>query len=239
MKQILKIVFSFAAVALSLLLGFNAEKIFVKNLNLVTIPVPNKEIEPYTVLSEDMFTTKEFSGFIKDFDYAESYSSLDGRLTTASLAQGLLVPMAFISQSTGFYMDDPKLEVVSIPLDPGRMVGGNVFPGQYINLYIQQKSAAAENQTVFEAAENTLEENSFQNSSSGTAKIANLKVSAILDGNGNDIYASDSKITGKTSPAIIVLAVRPDQAKTIVDAAADAGKENSDTIIWVTIANTK
>ena len=235
MKQILKIVFSFAAVALSLLLGFNAEKIFVKNLNLVTIPVPNKEIEPYTVLSEDMFTTKEFSGYIKDFDYAESYSSLDGRLTTASLAQGLPVPMAFISQSTGFYMDDPKLEVVSIPLDPGRMIGGNVFPGQYVNMYIQKEgSSSAGTQSSFGAAFPT-----ESGSESNTVKIANLKVSAILDGNGNDIYASDSKVTGKTSPAIIVLAVRPDQAKTIVDAAADAGKENSDTIIWVTIANTK
>ncbi|MBQ6519259.1 MAG: hypothetical protein IJI14_11100, partial [Anaerolineaceae bacterium] len=160
-------------------------------------------------------------------------------LTTASLAQGLPVPMAFISQSTEFYMDDPKLEVVSIPLDPGRMVGGNVFPGQYVNLYIQKensgKSAA---DTSWSTPDGSMFEASSE-SSSDTVKIGNLKVSAILDGNGNDIYASDSKVTGKTSPAIIVLAVRPDQAKTIVDAAADAGKENSDTIIWVTIANTK
>ncbi|MBQ6518694.1 MAG: hypothetical protein IJI14_08240 [Anaerolineaceae bacterium] len=236
MKQIVKIILSLAAVALSLFLGMNAEKLFVKNLDLVTIPVPNQEIEPYTVLSEDMFTTREFTGYIKDFDYAESYSSLDGRLTTASLAQGLPVPMAFISQSTGYYMDDPKLEVVSIPLDPGRMVGGNVFPGQYINLYIQQNQSQEAKPVVFDD-NNFVQEN--LDDVSGLKKIANLKVTAILDGNGNDIYASDSKVTGKTSAAIIVLAVRPDQTKTIVEAAAAAENKDSGTIIWATIANTK
>ena len=39
--------------------------------------------------------------------------------------------------------------------------------------------------------------------------------------------------------AIIVLAVRPDQAQTIVEAAADSLRENSNTIVWVTIANSK
>ena len=65
-KQILKIILSLCAAALSILLGLNAEKLFVKNLGLVTIPVPVREIEPYTVISEDMFTTTEFTGFIKD-----------------------------------------------------------------------------------------------------------------------------------------------------------------------------
>lgn len=240
MKQILKILLSSAAVALSLFLGFNAEKIFVKKLNLVTIPVPIQEIEPYTVLTEDMFTTIEFSGFIKDFDYAESYSSLDGRLTTASLAQGLPVPMAFISQSTGYYMDDPKLEIVSVPLSPGRMIGGNVFPGQYVNLYIQSEEPSQNSQAAgLDSAEGAAFwlDTSSGSSNSGIVKISNLKVSAILDQNGNDIYTSSG--SAKTSPAIIVLAVRSDQANSIVAAAADAEKENSDTIIWVTIANTK
>ena len=84
-KQILKIILSFSAVVLSLHCGLNAEKLFVKNLGLVTIPVPNREIEPYTVITEDMFTTTEFTGYIKDFDYAASYSSLDGRIRNASL----------------------------------------------------------------------------------------------------------------------------------------------------------
>ena len=124
-KQILKIILSLGAAALSLLLGLNAEKLFVRNLGLVTIPVPNREIEPYTVISEDMFTTTEFTGFIKDFDYAVSYSSLDGRMTTATLAAGLPVPMAFISQAAGFYMDDPKLEIVSVPVAPEQMIVGD------------------------------------------------------------------------------------------------------------------
>ena len=45
-KQILKIILSLGAAALSLLCGLNAEKLFVKNPGLVTIPVPNREIEP-------------------------------------------------------------------------------------------------------------------------------------------------------------------------------------------------
>ena len=213
-KQILKIVLSLAAAGLSLLLGMNAEKLFVKNLGLVTIPVPVREIEPYTVITEDMFTTTEFTGYIKDFDYAVSYSSLDGRMTTGTLAAGLPVPMAFISQAAGFYMDDPKLEIVSVPVAPGQMIGGNIYPDQYVNLYIRQKS----------------ENKSLSNISSGFP---------VLDENGNDIYASDGKLSGRNHAAILVLAVRPDQAQTVVEAAADSLSENPRTTVWVTIANSK
>lgn len=234
-KQILKIILSLGAVALSLLFGFNAEKLFVRNLGLVTIPVPNREIEPYTVISEDMFTTTEFTGFIKDFDYAVSYSSLDGRMTTATLAAGLPVPMGFISQAAGFYMDDPKLEIVSFPVEPGQMIGGNIYPDQYVNLYIRRLSETGadggfQNDSPFADDINSRNE---------TVRISNLKVSAVLDGNGNDIYASDSKTSGKSRAEILVLAVRPDQTQTIVEAATAAASEDSGTSIWVTIANTK
>ena len=234
-KQILKIILSLGAAALSLLLGLNAEKLFVRNLGLVTIPVPNREIEPYTVISEDMFTTTEFTGFIKDFDYAVSYSSLDGRMTTATLAAGLPVPMAFISQAAGFYMDDPKLEIVSVPVAPGQMIGGNIYPDQYVNLYIR-RSAENDMNDGFQQDHMFLDEGQPL---SGTVRIANLKVSAVLDGNGNDIYGSDGKSTGKSRAEILVLAVRPDQTQTIVEAAAASADDTSGTSIWVTIANTK
>ena len=237
-KQILKIILSLGAAALSLLCGLNAEKLFVKNLGLVTIPVPNREIEPYTVITEDMFTTTEFTGYIKDFDYAVSYASLDGRMTTATLAAGLPVPMAFISQAAGFYMDDPKLEIVSIPIAPGQMIGGNIYPDQYVNLYIRQKTQVKNSSYLSQGFSDSL---SSQNSEDDyeIVKISNLKVSAVLDENGNDIYSSDSKLSGKTHAEILVLAVRPDQAQTVVEAAADAMKENSETMLWVTIANSK
>ncbi len=234
-KKILKIILSLGAVALSLLCGLNAEKLFVKNLGLVTIPVPNREIEPYTVISEDMFTTTEFTGYIKDFDYAVSYSSLDGRMTTATLAAGLPVPMAFISQAAGFYMDDPKLEIVSVPVAPGQMVGGNIYPDQYVNLYIRQPADSGQSGSFRQDFQTSAEPEERVE----TIRIANLKVSAVLDGNGNDIYASDSKTLGKSKAEILVLAVRPDQTQTIVNAAAASADEDSGTSIWVTIANTK
>ena len=238
-KQILKIILSLGAATLSILCGLNAEKLFVKNLGLVTIPVPNREIEPYTVISEDMFTTTEFTGYIKDFDYAVSYSSLDGRMTTGTLAAGLPVPMAFISQSAGFYMDDPKLEIVSVPVAPGQMIGGNIYPDQYVNLYIRQKEGSNNPADVSWGFPNSPAAAEMAEDAFGYTKISNLKVSAVLDENGNDIYASDGKLSGKNHAAIIVLAVRPDQAQTIVEAAADSLRENSNTIVWVTIANSK
>ena len=70
-------------------------------------------------------------------------------------------------------------------------------------------------------------------------KISNLKVSAVLDENGNDIYASDGKLSGRNHAAILVLAVRPDQSQTIVEAVADSLLEDSKTAVWVTIANSK
>ena len=238
-KQILKIVLSAAAAALSLLLGLNAEKLFVKNLGLVTIPVPVREIEPYTVITEDMFTTTEFTGYIKDFDYAVSYASLDGRMTTATLAAGLPVPMAFISQAAGFYMDDPKLEIVSVPVTPGQMIGGNIYPDQYVNLYIRQKAGNNNPMNVSYGFPDSPVSGDIPEDSFGITKISNLKVSAVLDENGNDIYASDGKLAGKNHAAILVLAVRPDQSQTIVEAAADSRLEDSRTTVWVTIANSK
>ena len=178
-----------------------------------------------------MFTTTEFTGFIKDFDYAVSYSSLDGRMTTATLAAGLPVPMAFISQAAGFYMDDPKLEIVSVPVAPGQVIGGNIYPDQYVNLYIRQPAVSGMSGSF---PEDTSAENRTE-----TVRISNLKVSAVLDGNGNDIYASDSKISGKSRAEILVLAVRPDQTQTIVNAAAASAEKDSGISIWVTIASTK
>ena len=238
-KQILKTVLSLAAAALSLFLGMNAEKLFVKNLGLVTIPVPNREIAPYTVISEDMFTTAEFTGYISDFDYALSYSSLDGRMTTATLAAGLPVPMAFISQAAGFYMDDPKLEIVSIPAAPEQMVGGNIYPDQYVNLYIRQKAEKAASQWPASEYEDGFTRQDNGSTEYETVKIPNLKVSAVLDGNGNDIYASDGKITGRSRAEVLVLAVRPDQTQTIIEAAAASADPESGTDIWVTIASRK
>ena len=238
-KQILKIVLSLAAAGLSLLLGMNAEKLFVKNLGLVTIPVPVREIEPYTVITEDMFTTTEFTGYIKDFDYAVSYSSLDGRMTTGTLAAGLPVPMAFISQAAGFYMDDPKLEIVSVPVAPGQMIGGNIYPDQYVNLYIRQKSEIKSLSNISSGFPDSPAAGELSDDAYEITKISNLKVSAVLDENGNDIYASDGKLSGKNHAAILVLAVRPDQAQTVVEAAADSMAENSRTTVWVTIANSK
>lgn len=248
MRNIVKIIVSVAAIALSLLLGLNAEKLFVKNLDLVTIPIPNREIEPYTILSEDMFTTKEFTSYLKDFDYAESFSQLDGRMTTSTLAQGLPVPMAFISQSTGFYMDDPKLEIVSVPVMPSQMVGGNVYPGQNINLYVMEKGKTAETssapsadpfagsgENLFQlptAVQTTAAENSVR-------KISNLKVSAVLDQYGKDIYVSEKNSPADRYAAILVLAVRPDQTESIVKAAVAAENDPDATKMWVTIANTK
>ena len=238
-KQILKIILSLGAAALSLLCGLNAEKLVVKNLGLVTIPVPVREIEPYTVITEDMFTTTEFTGYIKDFDYAVSYSSLDGRMTTGTLAAGLPVPMAFISQAAGFYMDDPKLEIVSVPVAPGQMIGGNIYPDQYVNLYIRQKAGHKDIPNVSSGFPDSPAAGDCTDDAYEITKISNLKVSAVLDENGNDIYASDGKLSGKNHAAILVLAVRPDQAQTIVDAAAGSLSVNSQTAIWVTIANSK
>ena len=238
-KQILKIILSLGAATLSILCGLNAEKLVVKNLGLVTIPVPNREIEPYTVITEDMFTTTEFTGYIKDFDYAVSYSSLDGRMTTGTLAAGLPVPMAFISQAAGFYMDDPKLEIVSVPVEPGQMIGGNIYPDQYVNLYIRQKSEIKNLSNISSSFPDSPAAGELSDDAYEVTKISNLKVSAVLDENGNDIYASDGKLSGRNHAAILVLAVRPDQAQTIVEAAADSLPEYSNTIVWVTIANSK
>ena len=175
-KQILKIILSLGAAALSLLCGLNAEKLFVKNLGLVTIPVPNREIEPYTVITEDMFTTTEFTGYIKDFDYAVSYSSLDGRMTTGTLAAGLPVPMAFISQAAGFYMDDPKLEIVSVPVAPGQMIGGNIYPDQYVNLYIRQKTANEKSPVFSQGFPDSPAAAEYSDDAYEITKISNLKV---------------------------------------------------------------
>lgn len=135
-------------------------------------------------------------------------------------------------------MDDPKLEIVSVPVAPGQMIGGNIYPDQYVNLYIRQKTQVKNSSYLSQGFSDSL---SSQNSEDDyeIVKISNLKVSAVLDENGNDIYSSDSKLSGKTHAEILVLAVRPDQAQTVVEAAADAMKENSETMLWVTIANSK
>ena len=136
-------------------------------------------------------------------------------------------------------MDDPKLEIVSVPVAPEQMIGGNIYPDQYVNLYIYQISGNKNTSNVSSGfAENQVNKE-LSDDDYGITKISNLKVTAVLDENGIDTYASDGKLSGKNHAAILVLAVRPDQAQTIVEAAADSISENSKTTVWVTIANSK
>ena len=76
----------------------------------------------------------------------------------------------------------------------------------------------------------------------GADRIASDKVIYALEGElpeGLSFSTADGKLSGKNHAAILVLAVRPDQAQTIVEAAAGSLSGNSQTAIWVTIANSK
>jgi hypothetical protein len=225
--------------ALELLLGFFAllagisgawygRSIYLRTVSLVSLPVPKNDLPPYTLLSVEMFQYAQFPRALVENQsaYALSLSELSGRLSTNTLLAGLPVPGRLAVPPAEFRLADPQLEVISLPVSPENIVGGQVQVGEQVNLY--RTNAWTESMSEKDSA--------VPAELSQVEWIACVRVVAVLAKDGTPAgEEGDPAGEGRKPPVqILVLAALPETVSEILEAQALTRLGNNQ--LWVTLA---
>jgi hypothetical protein len=227
-RKLLEIFIGLLAIFAGLAGAWYGKTTYLKNISLVSLPVPKADIEPYTLLSPDLFQMEDFpSALVEGHQgYAQTLGELSGRISTTRLLAGLPVPIRQAETPGIFRLADPGLEVLSLPVAPENIVGGQVRVGEKVNLY--RTNAWTE-----------LEEDSSSQKPVEKGEvnwIATVPVVAVLakDGaqTGEQTQGSENS---RTPPVqILVVAALPETAARILEAQALTQVGNNQ--LWVTLA---
>ena len=211
-NQTRTLVIGIIAIGFALAGGLLARNTFRKGVDMVGYAVPNVDIQPYTVLSTDMFTSRELPRALSESgaEYCPDVRDLVGRMTTSRLVANLPVACAVISESQDYRLADPSLEVASFAVPSANAVGGDIEAGTNINVYLIRTYSSDSNST----------------SRSDSSLIATVPVMKTLPG---------AKVEGEEDKIIIVVAAASKTVQAIVGAVAkDKGDDNAS--LWITLA---
>jgi hypothetical protein len=126
----------FLSVLGALAIGWFGKNAYERQILTTTLPVPRGVIEPYTLLSADLFALQEFPRSLAGLPYHQTLADLDGKITTVRLQPGLPVAAASAVSTELYRLADASLEVFSIPVSPEIVIGGRVQIGDRLNLYL-------------------------------------------------------------------------------------------------------
>lgn len=100
------------------------------------IVVAAVDIPPYTVITRDLLTVRELPRALETEPIFLTVDEVVGRIAVGPIPAGAVLYRSLVVPQASFrFVSDPALEVVSIPVDPARAVGGQVRVGQRVNVY--------------------------------------------------------------------------------------------------------
>ena len=201
-----------------------------RQLVVAAIPLP-----PYTIITEDMLVVRELPRVLEAEAIYLEPSEVVGRITTGPIPAGALLYRAQVVAPAQFRLAPAELEVVSIPVDPARAVGGQIEIGHVVNIY----RVALER--------NTLGENSLPELLAGKGAAAELLVTApvvdVRDSRGlptNEQQAAsqierEGQVTPENRPLqIVTLAVPPELVQPLVELAVE--QSGGEYELWLSLA---
>lgn len=209
-KQAKQFVIGVIAIALALVAGFVARNAFRKGVDMVGYAVPKTDIPPYTLLSAEMFTSRELPRALSESgaEYCADIRNLEGRMTTSRLVANLPVACAVISESQDYRLADPSLEVASFSVPASSAVGGDIEAGTNVNIYLIRA---------------IIDDSSSRSTSSLIATVPVIKILPVETAEGEE------------AQVVVVVAAPSQTIQAIVGAVAkDKGEEN--TSLWITLA---
>jgi hypothetical protein len=184
------------------------------------LPVPVREIAPYTILTEEMFVLKDFPSALTG-GYAAAVGQLAGRLSNSRIPAALPVPLVLVSSPESFRLADPSLEILSIPIDPKAAIGGQVRAGERINLY---RIIPPDAVFIPLGADKPILD-------SVTLVAENIPVVMVLGDNGASAGQSES---GRiVSARVLILSVTEQERDAILNLMAEI---NGGAMMWITLA---
>lgn len=195
----------------------------------IAIVIAAQPIPPYVLITPEMLAEREMPEDIGREPISLRASDVVGKMASVPIPARSLIYRDFAVPAESFRLTpDPTLEVVSLPVRPEKAVGGQVRPGQRINIYrvaigSQVASLSPEQALSTRAAEAQLLASRVQvvdvRTGQGEAPVGNT--------NTQDARAR------ATPPAIISVAVAPEVAKAII---ALVGETRGPYDLWVTLA---
>ena len=167
----------------------------------VTVPYALEEINPRVQITEDMVGTMEIPKSMVDndseiitniADVVDMYSQGDSVIPQGSLFYKRCV-VSREQLPDSIILDYPKGYVLyNLSVDMASTYSNSIYPGNYIDIYLKVQNAESADGTV--AADRIM-----------VGKLLeNVKVLAVYDSNGNNVFAN---IEEKTVPAQIIFAV--------------------------------
>lgn len=168
----------------------------------ITVPYALQTITPGTEITEDMIGTIEVppsmlkGNAIREVaQVVNKYASSDSIIPEGSLFYSRLVVPKDQLEAAIIY-DYPKGYVLyNLPVDTENTYGNSIFPGNYIDVYLKIINSADANGNV------------TQDRIMIGKLIENVKVIAVKDSDGNNVFAN---LDDKKNPALIIFAVPED-----------------------------
>lgn len=187
------------AAVIVLYVGYNSK--VNKAITPITVPYAKETINPGTQITEDMIGTKNVSSETVADGYALTekkyvvgkYANADSVIPKGSLfyKRSVVEKNQLPDQIIYDYPDGYVLYYMTV--DTTTTYGNSIYPGNYIDIYLKAINAIAEGEKI-----------------TTTDKIMvgklleNVKVLAVLDSNGNNVFAN---LDEKGTPSMMIFAV--------------------------------
>jgi len=238
MKRVIQILIALVAIAAGIAGAWYGRNTYLDNVVTVQLPVPQSEIEPYTMITPAMLAWREYPRALVSTqqDYVTQPEQLVGKISTSTLVAGLPIPAQRVASPDEFRLAAAELEVVSIPVSPEFAVGGQVKIGDKINVYrltaweenAQNALLTAPIDVFTETVPVTPDRPS---TFTEVELIATVPVVQVLSGDG---IAEANEGEDPQPLQILVLAAPPEVARQILEAQAATTVGNNQ--IWITLA---
>ncbi len=232
MKRILQIFLGLIALTAGIGGAWYGRTTYLESVVTVNLPVPQQDIEPYIILTDEMLAWRSFPRALvaQQGDYATQPEHLTGKIATSHLVAGLPVPHKLVAVSSEYRLADPNLEVISLPVTPEMAVGGQIKIGDRVNVYHltawEEQLDFAPGKVMTDTLELPLNQPVTQ-----VDLIATVPVVQVLSDEG----VSETETDEETLPLqILVLAAPPDTIQEILEAQAITTVGNNQ--LWITLA---
>ena len=167
----------------------------------ITVPYALEEIDPGVQITEDMVGTKEIPQSMSDgtiltdtADVIDMYSSADSVIPEGSL----FYTRSVVSREQlpgSIILDYPRGYVLyNLDVDTASTYSNSIYPGNYIDIYLKVQNVVDPNNPAASGDDRIM-----------VGKLLeNVKVIAVYDSDGNNVFAN---LDDKTVPAQIIFAV--------------------------------
>lgn len=231
MNRGIQIAIGVLSILLALAASIYGRETYLREVSTYQIPVPIRDIPPYTSLTEEMFQLRDMPRTMESLAYFQKFSDMAGMITTAPLTAGLPVANTSAVPAKQFRLADARFEVVSIPVKPVSAVGGQIQIGQRVNLYriLEEKSPEGEVSSSkpfqIEVIAKSVPVVDIRNSQGAQAG----PTAGAQQSNGS--LSGDKQVE---QVQILTLALEPDLVGTVLEAVAISEKQGG--LLWTTLA---